>query len=94
MTEQSVKRVKLLLTGLVQGVFFRVNAQDQAKKLGLTGYVKNLSNGQVEAVFEGPEDKIDDIIYWIKQGPASSRIDQLDIIQEKPANLTSFEIIR
>ena len=62
MTEPNLKRVKLLITGLVQGVFFRVNTQNQAKKLGLNGYVKNLPNGQVEAVFEGLEDKIDNII--------------------------------
>ncbi len=62
-------RAHVKISGIVQGVFYRTNTVKEAKKRGLTGWVKNLPNGNVEAVFEGPEDKVKDMLKWCKEGP-------------------------
>ena len=77
-------RVHLLITGRVQGVWYRANTQKKAKALDLKGWVKNLPNGQVEAIFEGEKEKIDQIIEWCKKGPSFARVDGVKIEWETP----------
>ena len=71
--------VKILVYGLVQGVFFRVFTQKQAERLGLSGYVINLSGGAVEAVAEGDKDKLDRFISKLSAGPPGSEVKRLEI---------------
>ncbi|MDQ1371459.1 MAG: acylphosphatase [Candidatus Thermoplasmatota archaeon] len=59
-----IVRARVVFQGLVQGVFFRANAQERARSLGLTGWVRNLPDGSVEAVFEGEEAAVEDAIDW------------------------------
>ena len=82
MAENNKKRTHLLVSGRVQGVFFRDSAHKKAKELGLTGWVKNLANGQVEAVFEGDEAASDEMIAWFRQGPAFAKVDDFKIIED------------
>ncbi|RMF27840.1 MAG: acylphosphatase, partial [Cyanobacteria bacterium J083] len=63
-----MKRVKAIVSGKVQGVGFRMHTLKQAKKLNLKGYVRNLSNGNVEIVAEGEDEKVDSLINWAKSG--------------------------
>ncbi len=70
--------------GKVQGVFFRANTREQAQKRDLKGWVKNLRDGRVEAVIEGPEDKVDDLIEWCKHDQPHARVDGVEVEREEP----------
>lgn len=76
--EQQV-RVKLLITGEVQGVFFRASALEQAQSLRVTGWVQNLPDGSVELVAEGPKYALDELIAWCKQGPPDAKVSEVFI---------------
>ena len=67
-------RAHVFITGRVQGVFFRSYTEDKALELGLTGWVRNLSDGRVEAIFEGDEEKIKEMIKWCYKGPPGARV--------------------
>lgn len=86
-------RVHIFISGIVQGVFFRASTADKAQELGLTGWVKNLPDGRVEAVIEGPKDKIEKMIEWIKKGPKFAKVDEVEVVwQEYKGEFESFEI--
>jgi acylphosphatase len=68
------QRVHLVIDGLVQGVSFRAFASDEAHKLGLKGWVKNLPDGRVESIAEGPKDKLDAFVAWCHHGPEMARV--------------------
>ncbi|MBU1341366.1 MAG: acylphosphatase [Proteobacteria bacterium] len=68
---------KVIVSGRVQGVFFRVQTKNTADQLGLKGYVKNLPNGSVEAVFQGEQMTIEKMVAWCNKGPAAARVDHV-----------------
>lgn len=70
---------RLTITGRVQGVFFRLETQKEAKRLGISGYVKNLPDGSVEAVIQGDAQTVEKMIRWCYQGPPASRVDHIDL---------------
>jgi acylphosphatase len=72
------KRIHLVLRGRVQGVFFRASAQREARRLGLTGWVKNRNDGAVELVAEGEEDQVKDFLSWAQHGPSTARVDKVE----------------
>lgn len=74
-----MKQVQLNITGFVQGVFFRASAQNAARKLQLTGFVRNLPDGSVELVAEGEEALLNRLIDWSQKGPSGSRVDNVSI---------------
>ena len=71
-------RVHLIISGFVQGVFYRASTRDTAERLGLKGWVRNLSDGNVEAIFEGPIDKLQECIEWCRQGPPGARVTSIN----------------
>ncbi len=71
--------VRLLVNGKVQGVYFRLNMQEIAKKNSVFGWVRNLTDGRVEALLEGNKDGVDQVIEWSKKGPENARVDDLKI---------------
>lgn len=73
------KRVHVFISGRVQGVFFRASAKDEAKRLGLTGWVRNMPDGRVEAVFEGDEGLVESMISWCRKGSSYSRVDDVEV---------------
>jgi acylphosphatase len=75
-------RAHILILGRVQGVFFRADTKKKAKKLGVRGWVKNLKNGQVEAVFEGKKSKVEELVDWARKGPAFAKVDYLKVSWE------------
>ena len=80
---KKMRRVKALVSGRVQNVGFRAFTTGQANQLGLTGYVFNLKDGRVEAVIEGPDDKVEQLIRAIKTGPPGARVDGVEL-EEQP----------
>jgi len=72
-------RVLLNIYGRVQGVFFRAETQKQASNLGLTGWVKNNSNGTVQAIAEGDKQSINQLISWCKEGSSAAAVDKVDV---------------
>ena len=89
------KRVRVLISGRVQGVFFRAYTRDAALQAGLTGWVRNLADGRVEAVFEGDADPVDRMIAWCRQGSPGSRVERVEVLlQPFQGEFQSFEISR
>lgn len=70
-------RAQVLVSGRVQGVFFRAHTRDEARALGLKGWVRNLPDGRVAAVFEGERTKIDRMLAWCHQGPPYAAVDEV-----------------
>jgi acylphosphatase len=75
-------RARVVIEGRVQGVFFRYHTQELALRLGLKGWVKNQRGGNVEAVFEGEKEKVDQILQWCHQGPAQANVTKVHQIWE------------
>jgi acylphosphatase len=75
----ALKQVHLVVRGRVQGVFFRASAQREARRLGLTGWVKNRPDGPVELFAEGEEDELKELIAWANRGPSAARVDRVDV---------------
>lgn len=85
-------RVRLHISGIVQGVFFRANTESVARSLALTGWVRNLTDGRVEVVAEGPYDKITELINWCHEGPPVASVDNVEMEWEEPTGeLETFE---
>ena len=88
------QRVHLLVSGNVQGVFFRQALKVVAKKNDVLGWVRNLKDRRVEAVFEGDGKSINSVIEWTCVGPANSRIDDIEVINEEFKNeFSTFEVL-
>lgn len=81
-----------MVTGRVQGVFYRATCARLARDAGLSGYVRNLPDGGVEAVFEGTEDAVDPIVEWCRHGPELARVDRVDIVAEEPIGDSTFRV--
>jgi acylphosphatase len=86
-------RVRLFISGSVQGVFFRANAMYQAQGLGITGWVRNCRDGRVEVVLEGEKLAVDEMISWCRKGPPGAAVDNLEINREDyQGEFSSFSI--
>ena len=76
-------RFHLLVSGRVQGVLFRQHARAKALELSLTGWAKNLIDGKVEIVVEGPKEKVKEFVEWTKEGSFLSRVDKMEMAEEE-----------
>ncbi|MCS7216104.1 MAG: acylphosphatase [Candidatus Bipolaricaulota bacterium] len=79
-----MKRVHLFVSGRVQGVFFRAHTRDLAQRLGLTGFVRNLPDGRVEVVAEGPEEKLQELVAFCHRGPPLAHVTGVEVRWEEP----------
>lgn len=77
-------RAHVFIDGRVQGVNFRAYTCDQARGAGADGWVRNLDDGRVEAVFEGPRPVVQRLVSWCYSGPSSARVDHVEITWEQP----------
>lgn len=85
-------RAHVFVSGRVQGVFFRASAAQRARELGLTGWVRNLGDGRVEAVFEGGRGTVEEAIAWCRHGPSYAAVDAVEVAWEQPAGDTAFKV--
>ena len=87
-----MKCIHLIVSGRVQGVFFRDNTRKKALELGLKGYAKNLPDGNVEVVSQGDEIKLKELIDFINKGPGIAKVNDVKIKYKESENFKSFEI--
>ncbi len=85
-------RRRALISGRVQGVCFRAYTREAAIRAGVTGWVRNLPDGRVEAVFEGTPEQVKAAIDWCRHGPPAGRVDRVEVIEETPRGETDFDI--
>ncbi len=88
-----MKRIHVYISGQVQGVFYRAYTQAKAEELGINGWVKNLPDGRVEAVFEGEDEQVDEMMRWCYQGSPASRVESVAINEEEFENIQDFQVI-
>ncbi|WOB42385.1 acylphosphatase [Thermoleptolyngbya oregonensis NK1-22] len=91
---QSLLRARVLISGKVQRVGYRSATQDAATLLKINGWVRNLADGRVEAVFEGPGDRVQEMIRWCHQGPPTAVVKDVAVQYESPEHLRGFELRR
>ena len=88
-------RAELVITGRVQGVFYRGSAQDEGERLGLTGEIANLPDGSVHALVEGPKDKVEQFIAWCRRGPPSAKVEEVKVSWGEPrGDFRGFRVTR
>jgi acylphosphatase len=88
-----VKRVRVIARGRVQGVFFRAACAEQARRLGLAGWVRNAADESVEAEFEGPDDAVEAIVAWCATGPPAAVVVGLERDDRPPSGGSGFRVI-
>jgi acylphosphatase len=88
----SSKAVRVQISGRVQGVFYRLWAQEQARGLGVNGWVRNCLGGDVEGHFEGPEEAVDALVAVCRNGPPSAFVANIAIEDVGPIDCRSFEV--
>lgn len=93
-TSADVIRAHVFVSGKVQGVGYRASTWDMACLLKLNGWVRNLRDGRVEAVFEGSSSQVKEIIRWCHQGPPTAIVKTVQVEYESPQGLQGFEVTR
>lgn len=86
----SMSACNLIITGFVQGVFFRAETKKKADELGVTGWVRNNADGSVEIHAEGPEDQLEKLKLWCERGPDRARVDHVEVREAQDIGATSF----
>jgi acylphosphatase len=86
--------VRVRISGHVQGVFFRTSCARRADDLGLAGWVRNLPLGDLEAVFQGEDRAVEDMLAWCRTGPSHARVERVEVKDEPPFPETGFRIER
>lgn len=83
---------RVVVHGQVQGVFFRDSCRRTAQEAGVAGWVRNLPDGTVEALFEGPEDGVERLVAWVHHGPPYAAVDRVDVTEEQSTGADGFMI--
>lgn len=86
------RRARVVVHGLVQGVFFRGTCRREAESVGVAGWVRNTADGAVEAVFEGPAGAVGRMVDWCRTGPSGAHVSDVDVHEESPAGLADFTV--
>jgi acylphosphatase len=88
-------RVHLVISGIVQGVWYRASTKVMAEQLGLTGWVKNRPDGCVEAVFEGDEQKVKEMVAWCWKGPPNAKVTDISMKDDQiVGSFKEFTVLR
>ncbi|GAB2641800.1 acylphosphatase [Kribbella swartbergensis] len=85
---------RVVVHGLVQGVFFRDSCRREAQRAGVSGWVRNQPDGTVEALFEGAEDDVERMLEWVRHGPPYARVERVDVTEEQPSGRSGFAVTR
>ena len=86
-------RRRVLVSGRVQGVFFRDSCSAEATRLGLAGFVRNLGDGRVEAAFEGNPVAVEELVSWCRVGPQEAEVTTIEVFTEEPRGEVGFHLI-
>ncbi len=89
-----MKTIKIFISGIVQGVFFRNFLKENSNELGLKGFARNLDNGKVELVVEGKDEKVNEMVRICKQGPAHSEVRNIETQEIKHQGFNEFKILK
>jgi acylphosphatase len=89
-----MRTVRVRISGRVQGVFFRTSCARVAEDLGIAGWVRNLPVGDLEAVFQGEDQAVTDMLTWCKEGPPHARVERVEVDDEPAFPETGFRIER
>jgi len=87
------QKIHVFISGIVQGVGYRIWTKTEADKLNLQGWVKNLPDGRVEAVFQGEASAVIKMLKLCRQGPSSAMVEQIESVEEKLEQLNHFQIV-
>ena len=87
-----MRSVRVTISGRVQGVFFRASCAELARDLGLAGSVRNLRDGRLSATFQGPDDAVDRMLAWCREGPPMARVDELEVEDVPASDATGFRV--
>ena len=87
-------RAHAFVTGRVQGVYYRANTRETALSHDVDGWVRNLADGRVEAVFEGPREAVESVVEWCHEGSPAARVEDVEVEYGGPEGLDGFEIRR
>jgi acylphosphatase len=87
-----VRRVRVVVSGRVQGVFYRAECASHARALGLGGFVRNAPDGRVEAAFEGDPIAVERMIHWCAEGPPLARVEAVEVQDEPPEGDRDFRV--
>ena len=90
--QEDVIRRRVVVHGRVQGVFFRDSTLRRAESAGVGGWVRNRSDGAVEAVLEGAPDQVEQILEFLRAGPGRAEVQRTEVTDETPEGLSGFEI--
>jgi acylphosphatase len=85
-------RVHVFVEGWVQGVSFRYHTVQEAERLGVSGWVRNLQDGRVEAVYEGPRHAVEELVAWTRQGPRWAHVTDVSVFDEEPKGERGFGV--
>ncbi|HFA47455.1 MAG TPA: acylphosphatase [Bacteroidetes bacterium] len=88
------KHFKIKITGRVQGVWYRGSMQKKARQLGLSGFVRNETDGSVYAEAEGEEGKIKELVEWCRHGPELAKVEKVEVQEGAICEYMSFDILR
>jgi len=89
---RKVVRRRVVVSGRVQGVWFRDSCRVEADRLGVAGWVRNLGDGRVEAAFEGHHDDVEAMVAWCEEGPAHAVVVGVDVVDEPPVGEPGFRV--
>jgi acylphosphatase len=90
----AVKRVHVLVSGQVQGVFFRAECASRARERGVAGFIRNLPDGRVEAAFEGQSEAVDEMVAWCGTGPQRASVTSVEVADQEPTGEAAFSVVR
>jgi len=89
-----MRTVHLVIKGKVQGVYYRASARDVAREVGVTGWIKNMTDGNVEALVSGPEERVEKFIEWCRKGPKNAEVSEVIVNDSKERPLADFRITK
>jgi acylphosphatase len=85
-------RAHVFVSGTVQGVYYRASTRDAARERDVDGWVRNLDDGRVEAVFEGPEGAVEEMVEWCETGSSAASVDDVSVEYESPEGESGFRV--
>ena len=87
-----MKRARVVVSGVVQGVFFRTETRERARSLGIAGWIRNVPDGTVEAAFEGDDERVDSMVEWCRRGPSGASVENVEVEWIEPEGEAGFSI--